>query len=302
MGITEATRQRVLTAAQELGYKPNRAARALTTGRSEMIAICVPSSGEGYYASALHNLQSAATVSGYEVVVWEAEHEGSTRKKPSDLNVDGFLALDVEVPDSQFTDDDGIRKPGVNLGLIPRKGWDNVTIDVKSPGDKAFQHLIDMGCRHILYVRLPADEAPLDGLYHAFCDLNPPPGVFVEEIVCPGRERATVSQTVKAYVERSGKPDGLFCFNDSLAMAAKRALTELGIHCPKDVAIIGCGGTEEGEYSCPSLSTISHPIREAAQTAWEFLHNRLENGALKPQSKVIKAKFIARESSKGFAP
>lgn len=299
MGITEATKLRVMAAAQELGYKPNRAARALTTGRTEMVAVCIPSTGDSYYASILNSIQNAMADSPYEVVVWQAASD-LTRKPLRDLNVDGYIAIDLGIPDDEFRPTDSKRRAGVNIGLVARPGWDNVIIDVKDAAREAFQHLINVGCRRIAYLRASSAGVPTDALYKTFANLKETPGILTDEIQCNGVDREHAMEAVRDYVAKWGPPEGIVCANDSLAIAAKRALSELGVRTPADVAIIGSGGIEEAEYAWPPISTIRHPIAEIGQTAWSFLVHRLEWPVDQPGEEVFKARFVPRESSLGF--
>jgi DNA-binding LacI/PurR family transcriptional regulator len=126
MGITDATRQRVLAAAQELGYRPNRAAKALTTGRTEMVAVCVPSLTVPYYAELVHHIQIAAAEGEFETVLWQCLTDH--KKLPKHLNVDGFIISGCISPEDSFVDDEGQRKPGVHVGPDVRQGWDNVLV------------------------------------------------------------------------------------------------------------------------------------------------------------------------------
>ncbi len=300
MGITEATRQRVLAAAAELGYKPNRAARALTTGRTEMLAICLPSTAEGYYYAILHAIQNEMKSSDYELVVWQSNTDGISKKKPGDLNIDGYFVLDIDTTDQVFANGDGIRKPGINIGLVARDGWDNVIIDVSEAAVQAFKHLIDVGCRRIAYLRPATSGEPKDSLYQTFRSLKSTPGISTDEIQCNGHDRIKVMEAIRDYVARWGAPEGILCFNDSFAIAAKRAFSELGIRTPADVAIVGCGGIEEVEYAWPPITTISHPIPEICKTAWNFLQHRLEWPTDQIQSASFKASFVPRESTIGF--
>lgn len=131
MGITDATRQRVLRAAQELGYRPNRAARALTTGKTEMLAVCVPSLIlSPYYAEFVYHIQVAASEQEYETVLWQSLPQ--KRKLPKHLHVDGFILADCDCPEEDFVDDVGHRKPGLSVGTIARQGWDNLLVNSKS--------------------------------------------------------------------------------------------------------------------------------------------------------------------------
>ena len=300
MGITEATRQRVLAAAQELGYKPNRAARALTTGRTEMFAVCMPANPSPFHHALLSAIQAAMGSTEYELVVWQPARDEHASKRPAELNVDAFVSLGQDVDDAQFTNDDGVRKPGVHFGYTPRDGWDNVVVDLAPAAVEAFQRMINIGCRRIAYLRPRTKELPTDGLYQTFRQLKATPGISTEEIECPADDRASAMAAVSAYIDKWDAPDGVVCASDHLAIAAKRALSERGIRTPSDVAIVGCGGIEEAEYSWPPLSTISQPTEEIGRTLWEFLLHRMEWPTDQAQSRVFQAQFIERESTSGL--
>ncbi len=300
MGITEATRQRVLAAAEELGYRPNRAARALTTGKTNMVAFCLPESADGYQSSILQGIQKEMESTEYDLLVWQANTETGQKKRPADLNVDGYISLAAGIADQDFTTEDGVRKSGLNIGLVSRKGWDNVVIDVSEAAVEAFQHLINVGCRRIAYIRPITAEEPKDSLYLTFRKLKSTPGIQTDEIMTQGLNRQKAMEAIREYANKWGAPDGILCATDGLAIAAKRALSEMGIRTPSDVAIVGCGGIEEVEYAWPPISTIQHPIAEICKTSWEFMKHRLEWPTDQPQQKVYKASFVARESSVGF--
>jgi len=300
MGITEATRQRVLVAAQELGYKPNRAARALTTGRTDMFAVCMPASPSPFHHALLSGIQSAMGATEYELVVWQPSRESFASKRPAELNVDAYISLGTDVDNAMFTNDDGIRKPGIHFGYSPREGWDNVVVDLAPASVEAFQRMINIGCRRIAYLRPKTDRPPTDGLYQTFRQLKTTPGISTEEIICPSDDRASAMAAITAYADKWDAPDGIVCASDHLAIAAKRALSERGIRTPNDVAIVGCGGIEEAEYSWPPLSTISQPTDEIGKTLWEFLLHRLEWPTDQPQTKTFQAQFIQRESTSGL--
>jgi DNA-binding LacI/PurR family transcriptional regulator len=299
MGITESTRQRVLAAAQELGYKPNRAARALTTGRTDMLAICLPPHSDAYHSALLHGIQSAMKSSDFEAIVFQSHADSAEFKRPADLAVDGFISLDASMADAEFASG-GNTRPGVQVGLTARPGWDNVVVDVGEAAVHAFQHLINVGCRRIAYLRPGSQGTGEDRFREAFLGLKSTPGISTSEIVAKAPGKQSAIEAVLAHIEEWNAPEGILCYSDSLAIAAKRALAEKGFRTPADVAIIGNGGTEESEYSWPAVSTISHPIREICTTAWEFMLHRLEWPTDQPQLKTFKAEFVPRQSSTGF--
>ncbi|RYG71332.1 LacI family transcriptional regulator [bacterium] len=122
-------------------------------------------------------------------------------------------------------------------------------------------------------------------------------GLKSETIICEQWDGATVRQTVRDYIEKHGHPDGIYCHHDELTIATYRALRDLKLDIPRDVALIGCEGNEFLEYFDPSLSTVALPIAEMCQTAWKLLQQRLADPERAPQGITLPYEFLARESS-----
>jgi DNA-binding LacI/PurR family transcriptional regulator len=108
---------------------------------------------------------------------------------------------------------------------------------------------------------------------------------------------ATVSRALKAYIARHGCPDGLFYFNDDVAIGAFRALRDLGLRIPQDVALVGCAGIEDTAYHDPPLSTIAQPIEEMCVTALSFLIGRIKEPSIPVQQIVLQPRLEVRGSS-----
>jgi LacI family transcriptional regulator len=99
-------------------------------------------------------------------------------------------------------------------------------------------------------------------------------------------------------VQAHGHPDGLFCHCDELAIAAFRALRDLGLHIPTDVALIGCEGNEFMEYFDPPLSTVAMPVTDLCRAAWQLLLRRMEDPDAPAQAVILPYQLQARESSR----
>jgi LacI family transcriptional regulator len=118
-----------------------------------------------------------------------------------------------------------------------------------------------------------------------------------EVIAFPSACRAGARQALTDYVGAHGRPDGLLCQNDDMAVGAFRALRDLGLRVPEDVRLIGCDGIDETEYFDPPLSTIQQPIDQMCSLAWEFLERRLAEPSLAPQQVSLTTHLLVRGSS-----
>jgi LacI family transcriptional regulator len=192
-------------------------------------------------------------------------------------------------------------KPFVNVGAHIIDNCDIVHIDLSESARDAVLHLHDVGCRRIGYLvpdwltwfRDHKDER-LWGYEAGVRQVGQEP----EFVFTPGTSRPLVDSAFKAHIEKHGAPDGLFCYNDEMAIGALRALQDLGLSVPGDVALVGCDGIEDTAYHNPPISTIVMPMAEMFAQAWDFLERRLGQPALPLQKLIVKPHLEVRGSSK----
>jgi LacI family transcriptional regulator len=106
-----------------------------------------------------------------------------------------------------------------------------------------------------------------------------------------------VRRHLRAYAESNVLPDAIFCHNDDAAIAAYRALCDIGAQVPGDVALIGCDGIEDTEYLATPLTTIAQPYEDLTKYAWQFLKRRIDEPDASPQEVTLNAALVIRESS-----
>jgi len=111
------------------------------------------------------------------------------------------------------------------------------------------------------------------------------------------KQRAEVRRTIGSYIERFGCPNGIFCYNDDMALGAYRGLCDLGLRVPEQVALVGCDGIEDTQYLETPLSTIVQPVEEMCALAWQFLQKRMQEPDYICQQGIITAKLEIRASS-----
>ena len=293
--VSALVRDRVRAVALELGYRPNAAARALVTGRSHAVTLWMKTLFPPYSAQIIHHVRRQAESDGVMTHIWDMGAASAFPQWPSD----GVLALEGRaLVDSYFDAFPAPPLPLVSLGGDCSRRRDFVALDLHTGAVEALQHLIATGCRRIVYL-LPArgdrvDEGRRDA-YHEVLDAA---GLPTERILTSDSRRAEAVEAVTAHIRAHGPPDGLFCYNDDMAIGANLALRELGLSVPADVALVGCDGIEETEYQFPALSTISLPLEEMCRLGWEFLQNRQNDPGRPWQQAVLPTHLIVRDSSR----
>ena len=303
--ISEATRMRVQQVAQEMGYRPNHAARSLATGRTGLVALwlwseAVPNS---YHANVSQLMHAEAQIRSYQLLVnlvSRATLQTPPKNQFDAWHVDGIIAHEAgPAIQAQFRGASRPPVPVVATGAyhyLP--GVDRVMIDVRDGATQAVKHLLEIGRRRIVYITDDLAHRSADPRFVAYNSLLNEAGLEMAFLDVP-TSRAGVRAAVRAYVETNGVPEALFCHNDDMAIAAYRGLCDLGIRVPDDVAIVGCDGIEDTEYLEVPLTTIAQPLPEMCEIACQFLEQRIEDPTRPLQEVSLPARLVIRSSTGG---
>ncbi len=281
--VSDAVKARILDAIDELGYRPNLAARQLRNGRSGLIALMVPDLREPYFAEFASRFVARAQRRGLTVLI--AQTNGDHAAERDMMSGAGFPALDgIVLSPLQLTVDDlaqrGATPPLILIGeqaeALVGPGVHHVGIDNVSAAAAATAHLIAEGRRRIAAVGVqesgPSATSRLrfDGYREALAAAGLPidPALFatVEHF-----NRAEGSRAVERLIQRGVPFDALFCFSDSLALGALYTLGTHGIAVPDRVGVMGFDGIEEGRFHIPAFSTVNPGVEEAADTILDIL-------------------------------
>ena len=313
--VRPATRAGVQAAIIELGYVPNITARNLRSGRTGVIALAVPELTAPYFAELAHHIVSAALERGWTVLVDETGQIDDTglheRERTAVAGIrrhmiDGVILSPLALSEADLAPYAAV--PLVLLGerLGPHLA-DHVAIDNRAAAREMTTHLLDEGCRRIAVIG--AQPPPyghtarqrLDGYRSA---LDAASVAYDPDLVLEVREwgREAGREATTAMMSRPEPPDALFCLNDLLALGAIRALTDLGVRVPEDVAVVGFDDVEEARFSVPSLTTISPDKAAIAREAVAHLARRLDaTQAWVPQEVTVGYRLVVRESSASAA-
>jgi LacI family transcriptional regulator len=306
--VGEATRQRILKRAKELNYLPNVNARSLATGKSNLIGMVVPDLLHPFFADVAHGLSMTLRREGYFLIVTSSEEDPELEEKEIEQlltrRLDALVIASVRTNARAYQNIAVQRTPYI---LIDRKfsrdsgyfvGCDDTKI-----GFLATEHLINMGCKRIAHIRGPKNSTG-NGRFKGYEKALKQRGIAMrEEYVVDGSMADTDAQRSGAAATRhllnlKRKPDGIFCFNDPLAVGALRAFQEQNIQVPQDVALIGCGNIHYDDSLRVPLSSIdqqSHAIGE--QTALLALE-LIKSGELGSSRRIlVEPTLVVRASS-----
>jgi LacI family transcriptional regulator len=314
---SKETVERVFQAAEELGYRPNRAALGLRIGRFHAIGLLIADLNNPFYTTFAHYLTLEAERAGYDVVIesWRSELDREKKCLEEILNrqLDGVVAflsdpmVHREFLASRFRSGNPFVVFGTALGTVPPV--DSVISDFEVGLRQAIGRLMGLGHRRIAFLSALA-EGQSDGhrcrLFSEILGESASDGGRAEILRCgPEVESAyrAARERLSGFRNGSECPTAILTMNDLAALATIRAAVDVGMRVPEDLSVVGVDNIPLGTYLPVNLSSIAQPIAQIAATAWEMIWARIERGASEgaPKQVVYPTEFLEREST-GRAP
>lgn len=295
-------RQRINDLAIAMGYRTNRAAQALRTGRTNQIALCFPFLGSTFNNEIIRQFEMLAKQSAYELLV-NTYNPDNPNERRTHFTVDGmiFVSPANKLPDILSHPVIAVQNQMERAMKVGEEEIDRVQINTEKVALEVMNHLLEQGFRRIAYAATKPMMDPEDFRYlqyqRAMADAGLTPELIT--IPIPGEEliRVQSHQALKSHFEKHGFPEALFCCNDDIGIGAYGALQDLGRSIPDETAVIGFDDLDFARYLTPRMSSVHMPIAEACQKAWGILMKRIEDDALSPQFESYDACLVVRESS-----
>ena len=252
--IAQATRQRVLQAAEILNYHPNAFARNLKKSKTHTIGVFISAFGGSFYEEILEGIHGAVLQTEYELIV--CPDTRPARRILTHRQVDGAIVFDSRVKNETLLKLVSEKFPIIVMDryleadyLLP------ILIDNRQGVIDAFNHLYDQGIRRIDYITGAADSFDNAERVKAFSDeaakkhvsINIYQGNFTEQ---SGYENANLM------LNSNHLPEAVFCANDQMAIGFLRSMKEHNLRSPDDIAIVGFDDIPLSRYTQPTLSTV----------------------------------------------
>ena len=303
--VAPDTRARVLTAIDDLSYRPSELARSLKMGRSGLVGLMLPQLDTPYFAELTRAVVEEGAARGYTVVIDQTDGDLERERALVNRTAHGSLfdalilsplalrSADVEVLASSG--------PVVFLGEEPFPAYDKVMIDNPRAAHEAVDHLLSIGRRRIaaigaLHGSTGSSSVRMLGYRAALADA----GIAIDDDLIPfvtGFTRPEGARAMRRLLALPERPDAVFCFADPLALGAIRVLHEQQVAIPAEIAIVGFDDIEDGHFSTPSLTSISPDTRYLAVAAFDRIARRLEGEELAPATIIVPHSLQVREST-----
>ncbi|SCL17416.1 LacI family DNA-binding transcriptional regulator [Micromonospora inyonensis] len=311
--VSERFRERVLAAAEELGYRPNALARSMITGRTQSLGLVVADIENPFFAAVTRAVGDAARVHGYEVLLANSDEDVATERSSVrlflDKRVDGII-----VAPASSTDVEHLREAqaaGVAVVAIDRRvtgiAADSVTVHNRAAAAAAVMHFLAAGHTRIGYLRGTVSPGEHDGLgrristgderllgyRESLRSAGLDPDRYVR-VGCLGRKEA-----LHAMLDLLGQPDpptAVLTPDSILALGVLLAARERGLAIPDDLSVISFDDTDWADVVTPPLSVISQPVHAMGARAVELLLDRIDRAHGRARHVRLRARMVERAS------
>jgi LacI family transcriptional regulator len=308
--ISAATRKRVLRRAKELHYQMNWVARSLVTRRTYTIGLLLPDFTHPFFAEVARAVAQTVRPHGYHVIISYSEEDPKLEQSEADSllarQVDGLIIASAQ-PVHCLDLFQRIQRRKVPYVLIDRPiaGLQApfVGVDNRAIGRLATEHLIAQGCCRIGHLRGPeigiATER-LEGYRRALAKRGL--RVHARYIAEGGHGDETGYDGMRRLLRLRPIPDGVFCYNDPVAIGAIKAILEAGFRVPHDISVVGSGNVHYSDLLAVPLTTVDQGTCQMGAQAAELLMERITlKRSPRPRKILILPKLVARESTRRSA-
>lgn len=295
--IGQATRARVLQAAEELNYHPNAFARNLKKPKTRTIGVFISRFGGSFYEDILEGIHETILTTDYELIV--CPESANLRKYLTYRQVDGAIVFDSKVESSLF-----LKLVSKNFPIVVMDRYLEadyllpLLVDNAHGVREVFYHLYNQGARRIGYISGAQDAFDNQERTNAFLLEADKNGIEVATYQGSFTERSGY-QAAQLILERLPLPEAVFCANDQMAIGLLQAMQEHRLAAPDDIAVVGFDNIHVAQFLRPTLSSVDTFRFSWGEAAARQLIDYLEHGTSFQYTRMPTSLIVRASSSRG---
>jgi len=308
--VAEETRQRILQAAREMGYRPHTIAQSLQRQRTDTVGLIIPTAGprfsDPYFTEILTGIGNEAAEHEFDLLVSTrapgSQEQEAYERMAGSRRVDGLLVVRTRCRDERIT---YLVESGFPFVAFGRSDLDldfpYVDVDSAKGLDEATQYLVDLGHQRIAYIsaslNLMFAHYRLTG-YKRALERNGLP--VQEEWIAIGRlTQEDGYREGSKFLDLEPAPTAIIAANDLMALGVISAAQERGLTVGQDLAVVGFDNIPLAEHSHPPLTTVHQPVYDIGKMICRMLIQLIRNGNPVQRQVVLEPTLVIRESSGG---
>lgn len=304
--------KKILDAAAEHGYEPNRMAVGLRTGESKVIGLLVENIGGPFFGEVAKVIEEDAERLGYGIIYCSTNNNlqkgKSIIKMLSQQLVDGYIITPIKGLEKEVQNIINNGRPVVLIdGYFPKLDIPHVLVDNAGSVHNAINCFISGGYQKIAFVTVDFDLVQLQDRHAGYKDALKDAGIrFDNKLVLnlsSAHTKEEMVESVKDFLKRR-QPEAVFFAANYLGTMGLQCIKELGLRIPEDIAVISFDDDEIFNLYPPGITTVQQPVHEIAKSAVDLLmaqlsHKKLNLNQVNLQipSKVIERGSTAPKSN-----
>ncbi|MDU4961824.1 MAG: LacI family DNA-binding transcriptional regulator [Sporomusaceae bacterium] len=302
--VSPIARQKVLDAVKELDYHPNPLAQGLKGGSIKTIGLFIPNVRDLVFPAAIRGIEDTAKRHGYTVILCNTddnpEKEISYIQSLRRRFINGFILSTARIDSRHLTQLETEKFPVVHL--IRHRGdaaSDAVVLDNFDGAYQATTFLLQRGYRKIAIINGDTGVLLYQERFDGYRKAHAQAGIAIDPQLAVHNIKGwdDSARAVKCMLESGLKPDAIFATNDPKAIGAMRAVKDLGLNIPADIAVIGFDDSDIAGLLDPPLTTVAQPFYDMGTRACEKLIRLIENKRrLRQKVEVFPAELVVRGS------
>lgn len=314
--MSNDTRLRIEQAMNELNYQPARAVVSPNSGQAKIIGLLVPSIVNPSFSALAHEVDAAAKVHRYRVLLSNSyRQEDEECAFIEDMFSHGVRGIIVAASDIRKTHFVRAAEQGMMIVSYDNRFsdsmasdnrlFDSVSMDNVEAGRLAAQHLIEQGCRNILFATEATLTLSRSHKIEGFLAVLRDQCMSVSQRVIEGKASSEYGDTemfelgLKLAAQVSAlmpAPDGIVAINDALGIGLMVGLRTAGIEIPGDISIVGIDNIALSGLAWPGLTSVMPPLAEMAQVMVDRLISRMDDPQLPPEEWLFPPTLVCRQS------
>jgi LacI family transcriptional regulator len=309
-GVNEKTRKRIIAVAARMGYRPNRVARGLVTGRSHSLGLVVSDIRNPFFAEVARGAEDAARSAKCDLVLCNSDLDAGKQmeyvRSLLEKRVDGILMNSVAMLSREQQAQ--LAASGVPVVLLNRTAsnqmFSTVCADNESGGAMAARYLHGLGHRKIAHLTGPRQHGNLSDRARGFTRALQSADAPVQPVILHGKfTYAGGAELTRKLLEEHPDVTAVFAGNDVMAFGVVCAALERGLRLPEDLSLIGFDNLEFSGIVHPPLTTIHQPKYEMGYAAAEILLRLARDRDKRiPEHRLFGVELVERQSCRELIP
>lgn len=299
--VGKESREKIERVIAELDFKPNAVARALNNKSSKIIGLIVPSIFNPFFPELAQAVEEEAARHGYRLMLCSAESAGNAAGTDKEAEFIEFMMLnhaDGIITSTGNCSDiyNQLSLPVISVDRELQAGNGHVTSDNLKGGRLALQHLVQCGCRRVAFVGDARESASQSRRRIGFTQEAEQLGIEASVFLI---DPDTEAQSLGTVISQLAAFDGVFAWNDTVAVEVLHGFHELGVAVPEQVNVIGFDNVHMSQIFIPAITTIGQQIREMGLRAVDLLVQAIAQPGGDAAVSVLDVTLICRDTTKG---